>query len=58
MAGKEPIVSGMAGRYATALFELALESNAIDAVKAVARFETSSNADEGVARAIERFVLQ
>ncbi|MCR1004618.1 MAG: sugar-phosphatase, partial [Stenotrophomonas maltophilia] len=32
--------------------------NAIDAVKAVARFETSSNADEGVARAIERFVLQ
>ena len=34
MAGKEPIVSGMAGRYATALFELALESNAIDAVKA------------------------
>jgi hydroxymethylpyrimidine pyrophosphatase-like HAD family hydrolase len=32
--------------------------NAIDAVKAVARFETTSNADEGVARAIERFVLQ
>ncbi|MBO1748157.1 MULTISPECIES: sugar-phosphatase [Stenotrophomonas] len=32
--------------------------NAIDAVKAVARFETATNADEGVARAIERFVLQ
>ncbi|KAG1085330.1 hypothetical protein G6F40_014226 [Rhizopus arrhizus] len=32
--------------------------NAIDAVKAVARFETTSNADEGVARAIEHFVLQ
>jgi F-type H+-transporting ATPase subunit delta len=30
----EPIVSGMAGRYATALFELALEEKAIDAVKA------------------------
>jgi F-type H+-transporting ATPase subunit delta len=30
----EPIVSGMAGRYATALFELALEGKAIDAVKA------------------------
>jgi F-type H+-transporting ATPase subunit delta len=29
----EPIVSGMAGRYATALFELALEAKAIDAVK-------------------------
>jgi F-type H+-transporting ATPase subunit delta len=33
VAGEEPIVSGMAGRYATALFELALESNAIDVVK-------------------------
>jgi F-type H+-transporting ATPase subunit delta len=34
VAGEEPIISGMAGRYATALFELALESNAVDAVKA------------------------
>ena len=34
MAGDEPIVSGMAGRYATALFELALEEHAIDAVQA------------------------
>ena len=34
MAGEEPIVSGMAGRYATALFDLASETNAIDAVKA------------------------
>jgi len=34
VAGDEPIVSGMAGRYATALFELALEGHAIDAVKA------------------------
>ena len=33
MAGAEPIISGMAGRYATALFELALESNAVDSVK-------------------------
>jgi F-type H+-transporting ATPase subunit delta len=30
VAGEEPIVSGMAGRYATALFELAREENAID----------------------------
>jgi F-type H+-transporting ATPase subunit delta len=30
----EPIVSGMAGRYATALFELALEEKSLDAVKA------------------------
>jgi F-type H+-transporting ATPase subunit delta len=34
MAAEETIVSGMAGRYATALFELAREGNAIDAVKA------------------------
>lgn len=32
--------------------------NAIDAVKAVARFETATNSEDGVARAIERFVLQ
>ncbi len=34
MAGEKSIVSGMAGRYATALFELALEERAVDAVKA------------------------
>ena len=33
VAGEEPIISGMAGRYATALFELALDNNAVDAVK-------------------------
>ena len=32
MAGEGAIVSGMAGRYATALFELALEGGALDAV--------------------------
>ncbi|HET9176149.1 MAG TPA: F0F1 ATP synthase subunit delta [Pseudolabrys sp.] len=32
MAGEDPIISGMAGRYATALFELALENKAVDAV--------------------------
>jgi F-type H+-transporting ATPase subunit delta len=34
VAGEQSIVSGMAGRYATALFELALERRALDAVKA------------------------
>ncbi|HTT48956.1 MAG TPA: F0F1 ATP synthase subunit delta [Pseudolabrys sp.] len=34
MAGTEPIISGMAGRYANALFELALDNKATDAVKA------------------------
>ena len=34
VAGEYSIVSGMAGRYATALFELALEADAIDSVLA------------------------
>ena len=34
MAGEELTVSGMAGRYARALFELALETKSVDAVKA------------------------
>ena len=34
MAREVSIISGMAGRYATALFELALEEGAVDAVKA------------------------
>jgi F-type H+-transporting ATPase subunit delta len=34
VAGEDGIVSGMAGRYATALFELALESNAVEQVQA------------------------
>jgi F-type H+-transporting ATPase subunit delta len=34
VAGEEPIVSGMAGRYATALFELALDEKAVDVVRA------------------------
>ena len=33
MAGEDGIVSGMAGRYATALFELSLESKAVDQVQ-------------------------
>ena len=33
MTGADPITSGMAGRYATALFELALENKAVDNVK-------------------------
>jgi F-type H+-transporting ATPase subunit delta len=40
VAGDNPNVSGVAGRYATALFELALESDAIDSVKAdLAKFQ-------------------
>lgn len=38
MAGEDTIVSGMAGRYATALFELALEEKSLDKVKADLEF--------------------
>jgi F-type H+-transporting ATPase subunit delta len=34
VAGEDPIVAGMAGRYASALFELAREAKAVDSVKA------------------------
>lgn len=34
MAGEDPLISGMAGRYAGALFELALADKAVDAVRA------------------------
>ena len=33
MAGEEPLISGMAGRYAGALFELALDNKTVDAVR-------------------------
>jgi F-type H+-transporting ATPase subunit delta len=48
VASEEPIDSTMAGRYATALFDLAAEANAIDAVKAdLERFDalTAASAD-------------
>jgi F-type H+-transporting ATPase subunit delta len=38
VAGEEGIVSGMAGRYATALFDLAREANAIDQVQSDLKF--------------------
>jgi F-type H+-transporting ATPase subunit delta len=34
VAAEQPILAGVAGRYATALFDLARETNTIDAVKA------------------------
>lgn len=34
MAGEDPLISGMAGRYGNALFELALDNKAVDTVKA------------------------
>ena len=44
MAGEDPSVSGVSGRYATALFELARDEKSIDAVKAdLDRFESLLN---------------
>jgi F-type H+-transporting ATPase subunit delta len=45
VAGKDQTISGMAGRYATALFELALESKAVDAVKKDLDALIADNAD-------------
>ncbi len=47
MAGEEPIVSGMAGRYATAVFELAREEKTLDEVMAdLDRFDPVFGAEE------------
>ena len=44
MAAEDPSVSGVSGRYATALFELAREEKSVDAVKAdLDRFEAMLN---------------
>ena len=48
MASEQPIVAGVAGRYATALFDLALEEKALDKVRAdLDRFDelVASSAD-------------
>jgi F-type H+-transporting ATPase subunit delta len=53
VAGAEPIISGMAGRYATALFELALDNNAVDAVKAdLGRFDALVGESADLARLV------
>jgi F-type H+-transporting ATPase subunit delta len=53
MAGEDPITSGMAGRYATALFELALEHRAVDAVKAdLERFDALVGESDDLARLV------
>jgi F-type H+-transporting ATPase subunit delta len=49
----EPIVSGMAGRYARALFELALEARSLDAIKAdLDRFEALVAGSEDLQRLV------
>ncbi len=49
----EPIVSGMAGRYATALYDLALEQRALDSVKAdLDRFDALVERNEDLRRLV------
>jgi F-type H+-transporting ATPase subunit delta len=53
VAGEGPIVSGMAGRYATALFDLALDLKAVDAVKAdLDRFDAMLAESEDLRRLV------
>ena len=53
MAAQEHTVSGVAGRYATALFELALEGNALEKVDAdLGRFAAALDAFDDLARLI------
>lgn len=53
MAGEHPIVSGMAGRYATALFDLALENQAVDGVAAdLDRFDALIEQSPDLARLV------
>ncbi len=53
MTGADPITSGMAGRYANALFELALENKAVDAVKKdLERFDALTAGNPDLARLV------
>jgi F-type H+-transporting ATPase subunit delta len=53
VASEKPIVSGMAGRYATALFELALEEKAVDAVRAdLEKFQALADANPDLQRLV------
>jgi F-type H+-transporting ATPase subunit delta len=53
VAGEGAVIAGVAGRYATALFELALETNAIDAVRGdLERFDALLAASSDLARLV------
>ncbi len=53
MAGEDSTVSGVAGRYARALFELALESKSVDAVKSdIEKFDALMRESEDLRRLV------
>ena len=54
MAGEDHTVSGVAGRYATALFELGLEEKALEAIEAdLNRFGEAVDASEDLRRLVK-----
>ena len=54
MAGAEQMVTGMAGRYASALFDLATETGTVDAVSAdLARFQALIDGAPDLARLVK-----
>jgi F-type H+-transporting ATPase subunit delta len=54
MASEQPIVAGVAGRYATALFELALEEKVLDKVRAdLDRFDEMIAASDDLKRLVK-----
>lgn len=54
MAGEEHTVSGVAGRYATALFELGLEEKALETIEAdLARFNQALDAVDDLQRLVK-----
>jgi F-type H+-transporting ATPase subunit delta len=54
VAGEDKIVSGMAGRYASALFELATEAGQVDQVQAdLARFKALLDGSEDLMRLVK-----
>ena len=53
MAAEDPSVSGVSGRYATALFELARDEKSVDAVKAdLEKFEAMLNESADLKRLV------
>ena len=53
MASEQPIIGGVAGRYATALFELALEEKVLDKVRAdLDRFDQQIAGSEDLTRLV------
>lgn len=58
MASDSPQVTGVAGRYATALFELAREAGGIDAVRtSLAQFKSALNASDDLRRFVKSAVF-